>query len=220
MVGVFKTSRKARPQPTAKHKGGGNASGYKRATKKAVAKAGATPTKTNSKAPNTRTLRKKPQAGRKKTASATTSRRASQASTTVSGVAGVPIRQPYPGEAAFFRNNPNVAGMATEDNKVILNPYTKLSDQERQAVVVNETARVLMRQPKYQPTFELTPEQRSFLDSTTYRKAPQLAQKATIAARIISGDPSAGTPTAEQLRFVDRLRQAMTLPTQHKTKRR
>lgn len=116
------------------------------------------------------------------------------------------LRDPYESELNYFKENPNVAGMATEDNKVILNPYSKLSDKEKESVITNETARIKMRDKKYEPTFELTAEQRKFLDSTTYKNASDKDRKATIAARILSGDPSAGKPTKEQLEFVQKLK--------------
>jgi hypothetical protein len=40
---------------------------------------------------------------------------------------GIQMRKPYAGELDYFKNNPSVAGMATEDNKVILNPYSRLT---------------------------------------------------------------------------------------------
>jgi hypothetical protein len=122
---------------------------------------------------------------------------------------GINTRDLYPGEDKYFRENPNVSGMATDDDKVILNPYSGLKPEEYQAVAINESARVLMRQPQYTPDFDLTESQISFLDTTTYRNAPEQDRKATIAARLLSGDPSAGAPTAQQSVFVKTLRQKL-----------
>jgi hypothetical protein len=120
------------------------------------------------------------------------------------------MRNPYEGEISYFAKNPNVAGMATEDGKVILNPYAKLKPAEYQAVAVNEAARVLIKnEPALRPNFELTQQQRSFLDSTTYRIADEEDRKATIAARILSGDPSAGAATSEQQVYVENLRRRL-----------
>ena len=116
------------------------------------------------------------------------------------------IREPFESELAYFKKNPSVAGMATEDNKVILNPFSKLSDKEKDAVVVNESARIKMRSKEFKPTFKLTPEQEKFLNSTSYKDASDTDRRATIAARILSGDPSAGKPTKEQLDFVKKLK--------------
>lgn len=125
-------------------------------------------------------------------------------------IAGVPMRDPFKGELDYFRKNPSVAGMATEDNKIIINPFTTISEQQKQAVAVNEAARVWMRTKKeYAPDFSLTKQQEQFLDTTTYRDAPASERMATIAARLLSNDTSAGVPTAEQALFVSRLRMAM-----------
>lgn len=123
---------------------------------------------------------------------------------------GIQIRKPYQSELDYFLKNKNVGGMATQDNKVILNPYAKLKPEEFQSVAVNESARLVMKQDELmRPDFALTPEQIGFLDSTTYKQANQLDRNATIAARILSGDPSAGKPTQEQLDFVEKLKQQL-----------
>ena len=125
---------------------------------------------------------------------------------------GIQMRKPYKNELTYFEKNKNVAGMATEDDKVILNPYAKLKPDEFQAVAVNESARLVMRQDQtMRPDFALTPEQIKFLDSTTYKTANQLDRNSTIAARILSGDPSAGKPTQEQSMFVEKLKQRLDI---------
>lgn len=116
-------------------------------------------------------------------------------------------RSPYPSERNYFAANPQTAGMAAEDNKVVMNPFSPLSNEEMEAVRRNELARVLMRgNPYYQPNFQLTPEQGQNLQSTAYANAPDDARRATVAARLYSGDPSGGTPTPEQDQFVNALR--------------
>ena len=122
---------------------------------------------------------------------------------------GIAMREPFEGEINYFKQNPNVAGMATDDNKVILNPFSNLKENEYQAVAMNEAARIVMRNPKYRPDFELTEQQIRFLDSTTYRNASEDDRKATIAARIVSGDPSGGVPTSEQSVFINDIKQAL-----------
>jgi hypothetical protein len=110
------------------------------------------------------------------------------------------------GELEYFKSNPTVTGMATDDNKVILNPYSKLTKPEQDAVALNEYGRIVMRtNPQFAPNFKLTDEQLKFLSSNTYKDAPEQDRLATIAARLLSGDPSAGTPTIEQLKFVNSL---------------
>jgi hypothetical protein len=121
---------------------------------------------------------------------------------------GIEMRKPYASELKYFKKNANVAGMATEDNRVILNPYSNLNPDQYQSVAVNEASRIMMRQPEFKPDFELTNQQKSFLDTTTYRNATEDERRATIAARILSGDSSAGVATSEQNMFVDRLKNA------------
>ena len=123
------------------------------------------------------------------------------------GVYGIGTRtQLYPGEDDYFRKNPNVTGMAAEDDKIIMNPYSKLSDVQKQAVMVNEAARVHMRRNFDAPTFTLTPEQEQMFRS--YSTNP-VDIRSTLAARILTGDPSAGKATPEQLEYVKRLRKFM-----------
>lgn len=122
---------------------------------------------------------------------------------------GIGYRQPFESELEYFKKNPNVSGMATEDDKVILNPFSGLSEKEYQAVAINEASRILMRRPQYRPDFELTEQQLRFLDSTLYRNASDEDRKATIAARLLSGDPSGGVATSEQSLFVNTLKQAL-----------
>lgn len=118
------------------------------------------------------------------------------------------LREPFEGELEYFKSNPTVSGMAAEDNKVILNPYSKLSKAEKDAVALNEYGRVIMRtNPQFAPNFKLTDEQVKFLGSNTYKDAPEQDRLATIAARLLSGDPSAGTPTIDQLKFVNSLQE-------------
>ena len=124
------------------------------------------------------------------------------------GIYGVGLRdQLFPSEDEYFKANPNVAGMAAEDDKVIINPYSKISEKEKEAVMLNEAARVHMRNKMIDaPNYDLTPEQLEKFGS--YSKDPNDIRQ-TIAARILSGDPSAGQPTAAQQEYVNRLRQFM-----------
>lgn len=120
------------------------------------------------------------------------------------------LRRPYPSELDFFQKNPKVTGMATEDNRVIINPYATLNELEQQAVIDNETARILIRTGKIKkPDFSVTEEQQKFLDSTTYKDAPEEDRRATIAARLLTGDPTAGVATKEQQAYVDMLKKMM-----------
>jgi len=120
------------------------------------------------------------------------------------------IRKPFPSELEYFKKNPKVSGMATEDNAVIINPYSPLSDAEKQAVAQNEMARVLIRTGKVpKPNFSLTKEQKDFLGTTSYKNAKEEDQQATIAARLFSGDPTSGVETQEQKDYIRLLRTEM-----------
>jgi hypothetical protein len=122
---------------------------------------------------------------------------------------GVEERKPTRSESQFFRQNPNVAGMAASDNSVVLNPVTPKGVNPK-AVALNESARIFMRlNPEFQPNFALTPEQSQFLDSTIYRDASPAVRSATIAGRLLSGDPSAGGASPEQRQFIVNLRKQM-----------
>jgi hypothetical protein len=81
-----------------------------------------------------------------------------------------------------------------------------LTDTEKQAVMLNEAARVHMRRNYDAPRFDLTPDQMSTLGSYS-KNMDDIRQ--TIAARILSGDPSAGKATPEQLEYVQGLRKYM-----------
>jgi hypothetical protein len=118
----------------------------------------------------------------------------------------------YPGEDSYFKENPNVAGMASESGHVILNPYSG-PDVNQDAVYQNELARLYMRGQlpnvdQVRPAFDLTNEQMQSLPPE-YQSAPIQDQRETIAARIYSGDPSAGIPTGDQKAFADAMRRAL-----------
>ena len=115
-----------------------------------------------------------------------------------SGAFGYPLRAKlFDGEDNYFRENKQVSGMAAEDNSIILNPYSPLSKTELDAVARNEGARLYMRERGITPRFEVTPEQQKFFVGSTYAENPD-AMRQTIAARIMSGDPSAQA-TPEQI---------------------
>ena len=124
------------------------------------------------------------------------------------GIYGIGLRQDlFPGEADYFRKNPHVAGMAAEDNRIIMNPYSKLTDAEKQAVMVNEAARVHMRMGNIEPPrFTLTPEQESAFAQYSPNPVDRLS---TVAARLLTKDPSALVPTPEQQEYVEKLRKFM-----------
>jgi hypothetical protein len=121
---------------------------------------------------------------------------------------GIPMRQPFPSELDFFKRS-GVPAYSSEDGAVVFNPFVQLSPEQRRSLEMNEAARVWMSRNPLKPNFALNPSQQSALRGTHYESASEDDRRATIAARLLSGDPSAGQPTAEQDAFVKRLRQAM-----------
>lgn len=110
----------------------------------------------------------------------------------------------FPKEDTYFRQNLDVAGMVSDDNKIIMNPYTTLSDKERKAVIRNESARLYMKLNNIVPDFKVTKEQLNQFKGTPYGSDFN-ALKQTIVGRIISGDPSV-TPTEAQKQYVDSMK--------------
>jgi len=118
----------------------------------------------------------------------------------MSDVWGFPIRKKlFPGEDEYFKKNLSTTGMAAEDGAIILNPYAKLSDEERTAVTQNEAARLFMMQNKIVPGFKVTDEQMKYFSGTPY-EGDLDAIKQSIVGRIISKDPSI-VPTEDQETF-------------------
>jgi hypothetical protein len=121
---------------------------------------------------------------------------------------GYDMRDPYDTEKEFFSKNQHVGGMAAEDGRIVMNPYSPLSPQEREAVARNEAARLFMREKGLQFDFEATPEQLQAFRGTPYeRDLPNLKQ--TLLARALTGDPSAGQLTPRQQQWVEWLRQQL-----------
>jgi hypothetical protein len=110
---------------------------------------------------------------------------------------GVQERTPHPSEMWYFAQNPGVAGMAAEDDRITLNPFSPNPPQAQRAVAENEAARVHMRtNPTLRPNFDITPEQQQRFGQ--YGSPDDIRQ--TIAARLLSGDPSAGTANPAQVK--------------------
>lgn len=117
------------------------------------------------------------------------------------------LRTPYLSELIYFLTAQEVAGMATPDNRVILNQFNNTANKD--AVYANEDYRNFMRNGN-QPNFTLTPEQNAFLNQTSYQNAPLQDRQQTIAARQLTGDPTGGRQTFEQNVFVNLLREKKT----------
>lgn len=128
---------------------------------------------------------------------------------------GYQIRKPFAGEDKFFKNRPEVGGMAAEDGKIVLNPYSSLKEQEKMQVAKNEAIRLWMRDNKPELPFDVTKEQAKAFSGTEYGSNPQ-ALKETIVARVLTGDPSA-MATPEQQSFANKLMDKITKSTQKPT---
>lgn len=112
-------------------------------------------------------------------------------------VYGYPVRPPYHGEDDFFRRNPHVGGMAADDGQITLNPYSRLSAAEKQAVARNEAIRLHQRDLGMRYTFPLTKAQRRSFAGSAYETNDDAARQ-TLIARALAGDPSAGELTDAQ----------------------
>lgn len=96
----------------------------------------------------------------------------------------------FPGEDKFFSDRPEVAGMAAQDDTIILNPYSPLSTRQLGSVAQNEALRLKMRKEDFTPSIDITDEQKAFFKGSEYENDPK-AMRQTIFARIYSGDSSA-----------------------------
>jgi hypothetical protein len=124
-------------------------------------------------------------------------------------VYGYAVRQPYKSEDAFFALNTKVAGMAAEDGRIVLNPYSGLKYEEQLGVAKNEAIRLFMRDNKIDPQFKVTPEQMKAFQGTAYgTNEPALRQ--TLVSRILTNDPSAGNVTDEQRKAAQSIMQQLS----------
>ena len=124
-------------------------------------------------------------------------------------VYGYAVRRPYKSEDTYFALNPNVTGMAAEDGRIVLNPYSGLKYEQQLGVAKNEAIRLFMRENKIDPQFKVTPEQMKSFQGTDYgTNAPALRQ--TLVARILTGDPSAGNATEEQRKAAQSIMQQLS----------
>jgi hypothetical protein len=82
---------------------------------------------------------------------------------------------------------------------VVINPYSKLNENEKKQVSLNEAARIYMRK-NTAPSFDITEQQKESFKS--YGSDDDI--RSTIAARILSGDKSALDITEAQSKWVNR----------------
>jgi hypothetical protein len=129
-------------------------------------------------------------------------------------VYGYEIRSPYQGEDDYFKSNTHVTGMAAEDGKITMNPYSNLTPERQNAVAMNEAARLFMREKGHKFDFNATPQQIDFFKKmgADYAKPENLHHlQSTIIGRIISGDDSAGEYTKEQKDAASRVKRELEM---------
>ena len=115
------------------------------------------------------------------------------------------VRDPYKGEDTYFKKNPKVGGMMTEDNMIILNPYSKLTPEQKNAVALNEAIRLVIKKSNFPVEFDLTEKQKEFFKGTEYEKNEDEAKK-SILARLLTNDSSVQEPSEEQLNVANTLK--------------
>jgi hypothetical protein len=130
---------------------------------------------------------------------------------------GYPIVEPDEGLLKWFKENPQTTGMQWGAGKndsskdvprsIVLNPFSKLSNEEQMAVAKNEAIRNFIDEKNIIPKFNLTPEQEKAFAGTQYGKIQDKTPlKQSVLARILTGDESAGTITPMQKRWADWLK--------------
>ena len=114
------------------------------------------------------------------------------------------VRKPYPSELDFFKNlHYPVAGMATEDNRIIINPNNGLNEKQNNALKKLEASRIYMKQNNLNPNLDLTPGQKQFFNNTPYRDLPNESKQSMISRFLVNDYGTQTTPTVEQQRYTD-----------------
>jgi hypothetical protein len=105
-------------------------------------------------------------------------------------------RKPTTSELDFFRRS-SIPGYAAEDGSVVINPVPS-AGINYDAVRLNEYVRQLIKHNRIKkPNFQITNKQR--LAFKEYGDEEDILS--TIAARIVSNDPSAGDVTEDQKKY-------------------
>lgn len=125
-------------------------------------------------------------------------------------VYGYEIREPNEIENNFFRENKDVAGMATDDNRIILNSFSGLTPENQRSVAENEATRLHMREKGYKFDFPVPQVMQNPFKGSIYSKPENLHHlQSTIISRGVAGDPSAGEMTPAQQIWVNRIKSEM-----------
>lgn len=132
-------------------------------------------------------------------------------------ILGYPIVEPDEELLKWFRENPQTTGMQWGAGKndsskdvprsIVLNPFSKLSNEQQMAVAKNEAIRNFIDEKNIIPKFNLTPEQEKVFAGTQYGKIKDKNPlKQSILARILTGDESVGDITPMQQKWADWLK--------------
>lgn len=106
--------------------------------------------------------------------------------------------------------NPKTTGMAAEDGKIVINPYSGLSYDEKVGVAMNEAIRLFMFENNINPQFKVTPKQvESFKDTHYGQKGKEDFMRQTLVARILTNDKSAEDVTEEQRKVAQDIMQRL-----------
>jgi hypothetical protein len=123
------------------------------------------------------------------------------------------------GLTAYFKSNPNVAGMAwgggqnkspmDEPRSVVFNPYNQYmaNPQQRDGLFKIEAARHYMDETGYNPQFELTPEQQKWRKGLGEYAKDEKALRQSMVSRMIAKSAEIPKVTQEQMNVADEFKQ-------------
>lgn len=123
-----------------------------------------------------------------------------------------PERGPSESELKFFQSRPDVAGYAAPDGTVVINPFGVASTDKRarESVLKNERVRHFLWETKPNLRFDLTEEQKNKLGKDY--AANEEAQRHTVLARLLAGDPSLEPYTDEQKKAAEEMSTSKSAP--------
>jgi len=108
------------------------------------------------------------------------------------------MRSPDMAETGFFNKNLNVAGMATDDNKVIFSPsfQQNATPLQKKGLYYLESARNHMKTDDSWKSIEFTPEQEKWFKSLGDEYYSKMGDytKQTLVSRILGGDEIPNAP--------------------------
>lgn len=129
-------------------------------------------------------------------------------------VYGYAVRNPYKSEDVWFAMNTDTTGMAAEDGRIVLTPYSGLTDAQKTNVAKNEAIRLFMFENNINPQFKVTPKQAGSFQGTAYgEKGKEGFMRQTLVARILTNDKSAEDVTDEQRKVSQDIMQQLAAKT-------